>query len=245
MNIDHPTLPQIPQLRLLWKEAFGDTDAFLDIFFSTAFDARRCFCVTDCNRIVAAAYWFRCEEYAYIYAVATAQSHRGQGLCHKLMAVLHAHLAAEGFAGCIVVPGEESLRRFYSGMGYGDFGGIQAFSCQAGVPLPMRKIDAQEFAALRRLYLPEGGVAQERENLAFLSRWAEFYAGEDYLLAATREGDTIRGLELLGNANAAPGILATLGTKNGIFHIPGHVPFAMYKSLGGNHAPTYFGFAFD
>ena len=245
MNIDHPTLPQIPQLRALWKEAFGDTDSFLDTFFGCAFAPMRCLCVTIEGEVAAVAYWFSCGQYAYIYAVATAKCHRGKGLCHALMENIHALLQIQGYDGCIVVPGEESLRRFYRGMGYEDFGGIREFSCNAGAPLPIRKVGTEEFSALRRQYLPDGGVVQEGENLAFLSRWAEFYAGEDFLLAATREGETLRGLELLGTPDAAPGILAALGAKSGTFRTSGVAPFAMYKSLVDKKSPTYFCFAFD
>lgn len=245
MKIDHPTLEQIPQLRLLWKEAFGDTDAFLDWFYRSAFSPQRCLCVTESGKVAAAAYWFSCGEYAYIYAVATAKAHRGRGLCHALMADIHAFLAQQGYDGCIVVPGEESLRRFYGGMGYEDFGGIKEFCCEAGTPLPIRKISAEEFAAMRRQYLPEGGVIQENENLTFLSGWAEFFAGKDFLLAAVLEGDVLSGLELLGNADAAPDILAALGAKQGNFRVPGGKPFAMCRPLRSKISPTYFGFAFD
>lgn len=245
MKIDHPTLEQIPQLRQLWKEAFGDTDAFLDWFYKSAFAPQRCLCVTKSGEVAAAAYWFSCGEYAYVYAVATAKAYQGKGLCHTLMEDIHALLARQGYAGCIVVPGEESLRRFYSDMGYEDFGGIKEFHCEAGTPLPIRKISTEEFAAMRRQYLPEGGVIQENENLTFLSGWAEFFTGKDFLLAAVREGDSLNGLELLGNANAAPGILAALGVKRGSFRSPGDKPFAMWRSLCAKNSPTYFGFAFD
>ena len=60
MTIDRPTQMQIPQLRRLWQAAFGDTDAFLDIFFHRAYDARRSRCVTRDGRVVAALYWFDC-----------------------------------------------------------------------------------------------------------------------------------------------------------------------------------------
>ena len=245
MNIDHPSPTQIPQLRALWREACGDTDVFLDTFFETAYAPQRCLCVTAGNEIAAAAYWFSCGDSAYIYAVATAQAHRGQGYCHALMAQIHTLLQKQGYDGCIVVPGEESLRRFYGGMGYEDFGGIAEFSCTAGTSLPLRKIDAAEFAVLRQQYLPVNSVVQEEENLAFLSQWANFYTGDHFLLTATQEGETLRGLELLGNGDAAPGILAALGAKNGTFRTPGSAPFAMYKSLGVKNTPSYFGFAFD
>lgn len=245
MNIDFPTPEQIPQLRQLWQEAFGDTDFFLDKFYSTAFAPERCLCAAVDCRVAAAAYWFSCGEYAYIYAVATAEAFRSQGICHTLMEKIHCLLRQEGYAGCILVPGSEGLRQFYAGMGYKNFGGVQEFACEAGTPLPLWKIDAEEFAALRRIVLPEGGVIQEGENLAFLSRWAAFYRGEDFLLTATRDNDTLRGLELLGNTNAAPGIVETLGAKNGSFRGPGNMPFAMFLPLNTKKTPTYFGFAFD
>ena len=60
MTIDRPLPEQLPQLRGLWKEAFGDTDAFLDIFFHRAFSRNRCRCVTLNGQVVAALYWFDC-----------------------------------------------------------------------------------------------------------------------------------------------------------------------------------------
>ena len=158
MNPNHPTPGQIPQLRQLWKAAFGDTDAFLDTFFDTAFDTKRCLCITADDEIAAAAYWFSCGDYAYIYAVATAAHHRGKGLCHTIMAAIHGLLQKQGYAGCIVVPGEESLRRFYGRMGYRDFGGIRQFTCAAAAPVLLRRLEAAEFAALRRTYLPANSV---------------------------------------------------------------------------------------
>lgn len=240
MRFDHPTTRQIPQLRALWKEAFGDGDAFLDCFFDAAFSPQCCLCAQD-GGIVAAAYWFSCGEYAYIYAVATAKSHQGRGICHALMDEIHRELARQDYAGAMVVPGEASLRQFYAGMGYTDFGGIQEFSCEAATPVALRQVSAGEFATLRRQYLPRGGVVQEGENLAFLSRFAQFYAGEDCLV--TLSGGNI--LELLGNRAAAPGILAALGLPSATVRCPGHSPFAMCKPLRGKKCPTYFGFAFD
>ena len=45
MIIKSPETRHIPQLRQLWKEAFGDTDDFLDVFFSVAFAPERSRCV--------------------------------------------------------------------------------------------------------------------------------------------------------------------------------------------------------
>ena len=245
MNINHPTVAQIPQLRQLWTEAFGDGDVFLDLFFHTAFSPTRCLCAVLDDQVVAAAYWFSCEEYAYIYAVATAKAYQGRGICHSLMKQIHTILAEEGYLGCVLVPGDESLRRFYKGMGYTDFGGICELACQAGTPLPLRVIDVEQFQQLRRKYLPRGGVVQEGENAAFLSRLATFFAGDDFLLTAVRENGSLRVLELLGNIEAAPGILAALEIPCSTFRCPGDTPFAMWLPFAQKKAPTYFGFAFD
>lgn len=244
MNIDHPSLNQIPQLRQLWKEAFGDSDSFLDKFFSKAFSPKRCLCATAGYELTAMAYWFSCGEYAYIYAVATAKAYRGQRICHALLETVHNLLMAEGYAGCIVMPGEENLRDFYRGMGYENFGGIHEFECNAGSPLPLRKISNAEFSTLRRMYLPKGGVIQEGENLAFLSCWASFYEGTNALVTAMWEDGKLIIMELLGDEMSAPGIVAALGGKCGSIRTPGDTPFAMHRPLNQMQAPKYFGFCF-
>ena len=54
MNIDVPRKGQIPALRALWREAFGDSDAFLDTFFATGFSPDRCRCIVEGGEAQAA-----------------------------------------------------------------------------------------------------------------------------------------------------------------------------------------------
>lgn len=100
MRIDRPVPEQLPQLRQLWKVSFGDSEEFLDSFFSLAFAPERCRCVTEAGQLTAALYWFDCscrgEKMAYLYAVATAEASRGQGLCRALMEDTHGHLRKLG-----------------------------------------------------------------------------------------------------------------------------------------------------
>lgn len=250
MKPEHPHAEQIPALRQLWQEAFGDTDAFLDGFFATAFSPRRCLCVTRGQRVVSAVYWLDVSladgKGAYIYALATAEDHRGQGLAHALMAAAHSLLKEQGYAAAILVPGEASLVRLYSAMGYRFFGGIHTFSAIAKSPaVALKRISGTEFTALRAQYLPAGAVIQAAENAAFLETYATLYAGADFLLAAWQENDTLSGLELLGNREKAPRILQALGAKQGSFRCPGADPFAMWLPLKECMEPTYFGLAFD
>ena len=103
MTADYPVLHQIPQLRKLWKEAFGDSDVFLDAFFAYGFSPRRCRCITKGDTVVSVLYWFevtyRHQRFAYLYAVATAADYRGQGLFSALLADTVQVLTAEGFDG--------------------------------------------------------------------------------------------------------------------------------------------------
>lgn len=267
MRVGEPREEQIKELRVLWKEAFGDTDEFLDDFYNTALARERCRCVTIDGEVVAALYWFECDVKdmavdnamadaravaqgdlqaastiisqaassegkvswkalsekpnhlnAYIYAVATAKKFQGQGICHKLMKDTHNHLKECGYEGAILVPGSEGLFRFYEGMGYKTCSYIREFHCEGELQnISFKQIDKLRYGVLRRQYLPESGVIQEGVNLDFLETQAKFYAGEDFLLAACRDGDRLRGVELLGNEKAAAGMVHALGYNEGYF----------------------------
>lgn len=121
-QILHPETVHITGLRTLWKEAFGDEDTFLDLFFSTAFAPERCLCILIENNVAAALYWFQCEysnqPLAYIYAVATAKVYRGRGLCQQLLTATHSTLKRQGYVGAVLVPGSETLFDFYKKTGY-------------------------------------------------------------------------------------------------------------------------------
>ena len=252
MTIDAPSPSQIPDLRRLWQEAFGDTDAFLDDFFSVAFACQRCRCVTLDGEVVAALYWFDCSytygRVAYLYAIATAANKRGRGICRRLMEDTHRHLASLGYVGAVLVPGDSSLFAFYERFGYRAFGALHELESRATAPTVVEVLDAAAYAARRRILLPPDGVVQEGENLAFLQRQATLYGGDGFVLAARRKNRELYGLEFLGDAKQVPHILATLGCAVGQFRTVGEGrSFAMYLPLGDASfpPPAYFGLAFD
>lgn len=253
MNIHFPQDSQIPQLRRLWKEAFQISDEFINLFFKTAFHPQRCLCVTKNEELLAVLYWFDCQcmnrPVAYIYGVATAKSYRKQGICRRLMDYAHLYLAELGYQGTLLVPEYKELFSFYENMGYKICCNIREFHCEAvSEELIILPIDKIEYARLRKLLLPKGSVIQEKENLDFLQTQANFYMGLGFLLAAHKENDSLYGIELLGDASAAPAILYALDCKKGTFRTPGQGrPFSMYYSLENSSlpSPSYFGFAFD
>lgn len=244
MIIKPPEEKDIPALRRLWQQAFGDTDEFLDNFFSTGFSPERCRCLSAGGNPKAALYWFDCglgdKKLAYLYAVATDKDYRRQGLCGALLKDTHRHLKALGYDGTVLVPGSNDLRRYYHRFGYENFGGVQqqcvSFSAFGADLLSIDKI---EFARLRKQYLPQGGVVQDGTLLDFFSTFAQFYAGEGFVLAVTEDK-----AELLGSVPAL--CVAAPDEKIIILRIPGETPFAMYLPLTDTkECPTYFGIALD
>lgn len=253
MIIDTPLESQRPGLRRLWKEAFADTDKFLDAFEKTAFCADRCRCVTVGSEVVSVLYWFDClfqgAPVAYLYAVATAKAYRGRGFCHELMENTHQHLRQLGYEGAILVPGSGELFLLYKGIGYQACSTIREISCTASdEKVSLRRVGETEYASRRRELLPAGGIIQENENLHFLQTQAQFYTGEDFILAARIENEKLCGIELLGETSKASEIVGSLSCKSGTFRVPGTGKrFAMYRKLSASTlpAPSYFGLAFD
>ena len=251
MRIDHPTKAQIPALRDLWKEAFGDTSAYLDLFFDRGFVAEKAMCVADGETVAAALYWLDMDypggKIAYIYAVATAKSHRGQGLCRKLMDATHRILQTQGYVAAVLVPQDAGLARMYAAMGYLPGSGIRELHCEAAQKaVPLKPVSSDTYHRLRKELLPPEGITLGQKAQALLASQAEFYTGDGIWLAAVREETKVIGLELLGDETAAPGIVAALGCREGVFRMPGEEPFAMYIPLTeGAAAPGHLGFAFD
>ena len=255
MIIDRPTELDVPSLRALWREAFSDGDAFLDMFFDTAYSPDRARVARLDGAIIGALYWFDCEvrgkKCAYIYAVATAISHRGLGVCKTLMEDTHKHLRDNGYEACILVPGSPGLFRFYEKLGYKICSSIGEMHVKAAEePIGIEKTDKREFARLRRKYLPAGGALQEGVSLDLLEAQASFYKGDDFVLAAYKKENELIGLELLGNTTeeCAAAITRALGADLARFRTPGDErPFAMYYPLCDDAflPPQYFGLAFD
>lgn len=253
MNIDYPRRYDRGALRALWREAFCDTEEFLDAFEATAFSDKRCRCARLDGEICAALYWFNCSyrggRVAYLYAVATKSEYRGRGVCTALMKDTLDLLRSLGYAGCVLVPGSEDLFNFYARLGFRTCGYVNEFKALAAERgEEIREIDAEEYAELRRRFLPHDAIIQEDESIDFLKTQATLYTGGDFLLAARREDDTLRGIELLGNLENADGIVKSLGCKAGKFRTAGtEKPFAMYFSLSEEPVSNniYFGIAFD
>lgn len=246
MIIKNPTMGDIPALRGLWKEAFSDTDDFLDSFFALAFSPERALIACEGEEIFAALYWLNCaweeKTVAYVYAVATDKKHRGKGICKALMAELHNRVDRT-----VLVPADDGLRAFYGRLGYRDFGGMEEILCFSDeTTVVIEKLTAKTYAKKRRMLLPAGSILQEGVFLPILEEMLVFYGGEGWLLAGTVQDEKFLGVEFLGDKALLPGILGGLDCTEAKVRCPGNAPFAMYwEAYGANSLPGYFAFALD
>lgn len=106
----------------LWQEAFGDTEQAVMDFF-TAFPNCLSYVAEEQGEILAMAHAIPQNlspdtKAVYVYAVATAKTHRGRGLCRDLMAFLEADLKKRGVEACVLTPADGGLFHFYENLGY-------------------------------------------------------------------------------------------------------------------------------
>lgn len=252
MTADYPKAHHVPLLRALWKEAFGDTDVFLDGFFAEGFDPCRCRCILDEDVPVSVLYWFevtcRGQRFAYLYAVATAMSHRGRGLFSALLEDTKQVLTDAGFDGILLHPETESLGRMYEKLGFSHCASVD--SCTVA-PAPkaaaVREIGPAEFADLRRQLLRDGGAEPAEDMLRFLASQYRFWAGEGWLAAGQVYEGKLICQEFLGGRSAAEGLVRALDVSEGLLRMPGNAErFVWAMPLrNGCVMPDYFPLVLD
>ncbi len=249
MIIDNPSPQHIPALRKIWKQAFGDTEEFLDSFFQVGFSCSTCRCVFREGEPVAAVYLFDCcwqeEKLAYLYALAVEKSHQKQGLSRLLLADTHAWLQQQGYRGAVMEPATETLKAYYQRLGYRPFPAYQEKAYSAGdEALPCVALGQLGYEQARRQLLPEGGIAQEGVFTQLLNTQAELYGGQGFAAAVSRQEGLI--LEFLGDPAQIPGFLKALGVEKAAVRTPGGEKTAVYLDFSGkDELPSYFGIPLD
>lgn len=249
MIIDNPRPEHLQALRQLWQQAFGDTDAFLDSFFEAGFAFDRCRCVFREGMPVAAVYRFdglwQEKKVAYLYALAVAEEHRGQGLSRLLLADTHGALQREGFSGAVLEPATDALRAYYERLGYRAFGSRREICCRASAqPAAYTQLGQLGYEQARNALLPAGGIAQIGALTEFLQTQAVLVGGEGFVAAVSREEDRV--LEYLGDPEQLPGLLNAMGMAEAAVRTAGGKATSMYLSFDGTQAlPSYFGLPMD
>ena len=115
-----------PQLKVLWNQVFGDSEAAIDFYFSNRHQNQNML-VYEVEEVIAGmltmlpvqlAFGPEMHSGRYIYAVATAPAYRKQGISTQLLQHCHAYMKARGEMAAILAPASESLFAFYEKRGY-------------------------------------------------------------------------------------------------------------------------------
>ena len=110
------------ECRRLWKETFGDSDAFIEHFIRDFYDSSNMLCIEEKARIVSMLHMvpfkMGSKDVGYIYAVATEEKSRGKGYATLLIEKAIAAAKAIGYAALVTIPADEGLRLFYSRFGF-------------------------------------------------------------------------------------------------------------------------------
>ena len=247
-----PSTEDLPVLKGLWKEAFGDEDDVIEDFFTKGFSKEKALCIFENSEPISVVYWFDCECYdkktAYVYGVATRKSHRGKGLGTTLMKSVHESLKSSGYFGVILVPEKPTLFDFYKRIGYKNCAYVYESIFKASDDKEKFKIvNADEYFLERQKYLEDGGITLSDDAFGFLDSLVYFYVGDDFVAAIKNDTDDLFCVEFLGNREKIKGFINSTGYAEGVFRLKGNdKPFAMFLPLEENVSePQYLGFAFD
>ncbi len=125
--ITHPIPAMHADIKALWKQTFGDSDAFLNHYFQNLYsDDTMLVCVEDDEEVVAMMTMLPITLQSgsltfparYIYAVATASEWRGLGISTSLMEQAVDEMKDDGVAAAMLVPAHFSLFEFYERQGF-------------------------------------------------------------------------------------------------------------------------------
>lgn len=234
--------PDIPELRALWQEAFGDTDAFLDDFFTAGFAPERSRVLAAEGKPASALYWFDGVwgggRFAYLYAVATKAACRGLGFSTRLLEDACKHLQGLGYDGALLVPGEKRLFRFYARRGFAPCCPMETAALEQGAG-PFAPLTPEAYAALREKYRDPGDGILTGAALQFFARVGCFWACSGGCMAALTEQD--------GQSFVMESFGSVQGEKSGTIRRPGGTDYAMFRPLSPQCAqpPQRFFMALD
>lgn len=110
------------QIKKLFCETFGDSEEVCDNFLENMYRNEDIVLYTESGKVFAMAFllpvFCKNRQGRYVYAVATAPSHRNRGICRRLMAFAEEYVKNLGEDFLILVPASPSLFAFYESMGY-------------------------------------------------------------------------------------------------------------------------------
>ncbi len=172
MKLIYSTPEDLPLVKKLWEDVFGDNGTYIDQFFHHLYQRNILTCkideeVASMAVLLPASILVERKEHKmrYVYACATAPKFRRMKLMSKLLDKAFEDVTQQGETGLFLLPANEELYDFYETNGFCNFfyHDQQRFS----FPLLTEKIDnsykivqisAEKYQTLRHRYLHNDGI---------------------------------------------------------------------------------------
>ena len=118
----------IDEMKIMWKDIFGDGDEYLDAFFEEIYQQENTLVHKENGKVAAALYMIPYEmkygterfEVMYLYALSTDRQYRGKGIMSDLINKSNYIIKERGYAGSFLIPADEKLYGYYNKFGYTD-----------------------------------------------------------------------------------------------------------------------------
>lgn len=219
----------VPSLKALWTETFGDSAALVDKFFELLPSMGSGLVAERFGEIFGAAYIIETElwnsngfskKIGYIYAVAVEESERGNGLGAELVRACMRYAWENGIDICCTLPAEPSLYNWYektSGLSpatYCVYDTVYPSDCDADI----KEIYADEYGFARsdilkgRNYVNPSYPYLLFQEAIFREYGGGYYACGDGIACGYIDGDTLYIKEAL---NDSPEFIPALCKKLG------------------------------
>jgi len=120
---------EIARQKEIWKLCFGDSDRYIDFFYTHRYQEDKTALLLQDGQIVSMLTMLPIEivsankrsfNAAMLYAIATHPQYQHQGLASQLMDFVNKYLNEQNSAFSVLVPAEQQLFNFYRQQGYGD-----------------------------------------------------------------------------------------------------------------------------
>lgn len=113
-------------VRTIWKDVFGDSDEYLNLFFSEKYKDENTLLAIEEGRVVASLQMLPYEitfynekiTFYYLAGLATLPAYRNRGLMAQLIKKSHELMRERQIPLSILIPAEESLFAYYERFGY-------------------------------------------------------------------------------------------------------------------------------
>lgn len=170
INIRPSTPDEIPLQKDLWKKCFGDSDAYIDIFYQKFCTAEQVLVVEDEGEIdsmlavLPSSIAFpdgTSAPVGYVYALSTSPYMQGKGHARQLLRYADEFMQKRGMKAMTLVPASPSLHRFFENVGMEECFSTRKYeTLSSGLTGDtaggtMTPIAAQEYNQIRERYLKD------------------------------------------------------------------------------------------